>query len=620
MRARVYISVFLFLFFSRVSFGQQLPEAILQPYIVTATRTPISAEHLTTSVSVITSDDIRQQQSRTVADALRNVPGLDVTQLGSRGASTELYIRGAEPDQVLVLIDGVEANSSTTGRFNFAHLTTENIDRIEVLRGSGGTLYGSQAIGGVIHIITKNGQGSPEATISTEGGNGYSHGQIFNTRGGLGKLGYFLSASRFETAGFNAFNDDYRNLATSSRLDYQINENSVLKGIFHFRKTHVGLFNNNNFIGIPDPNAREEVTDYTGRIDWEQSLLPGWDYRIGGSIFKQHDKFSDDPEPGSFDVRRRNRFRPLVLGAEFQTNYRWARFGVTTLGIEYKRRQAKTDAIDEEQGSSGYYLQQQLEVLDNRLLFVSGIRLDDHEVFGRELSPSVSAAYTLPITATKFLAGYSEGFKAPTLNQLFFPGFGNKSLGPEKSWEINVGLEQPLADKLWVGVTYFHRDIKDLIQFVPPSFRAQNVGDVRVNGIETSGHVRVGKPLFFRAAYTFLTSESSTGALLRRPRHRGSLQLNYEWDGFQANLDTNIVGKRDDVGVQSGATVKEAGYVTLNLASSYVLTWQPALTKSISVFGKIENLLNRKYEEADGFRARPFNLLLGLRATFGNTR
>src|SRR5205823_10699091 len=235
-------------------------EESLPPVVVTATRTETPQQDVTTSISVITTKDIEAQHAETVLEALRNVPGVDVVQSGSRGTTTSVFIRGSESDHVLVLIDGVEVNSTTVGAFDFAHLTTENVERIEILRGAGGTLYGSQAIGGVINIITKRGQGPLEAGLSLEGGNGSTHRQALTLRGSAGRLGYSFSGARTESQGFHSVNDDYRNLAASGRLDYQVTEDAILRGIFHFVKTDQGLFNNNNFASQPDPNAREAGT------------------------------------------------------------------------------------------------------------------------------------------------------------------------------------------------------------------------------------------------------------------------------------------------------------------------------------------------------------------------
>ncbi|HEX9265281.1 MAG TPA: TonB-dependent receptor plug domain-containing protein, partial [Candidatus Binatia bacterium] len=270
--------LFLFLFVFPLSelSSAQTPEPILPPVFVTSTRTETPLSQVTTSATVITDKDIQNQQAETVLQVLRTVPGLDVVQSGSRGNTTSVFIRGSESDHVLVLIDGVEVNSTTLGAFDFAHLTTENVERIEILRGAGGTLYGSQAIGGVINIITKKGQGPLEAGLSLEGGNGSTHRQGLTFRGDAGKLAYSFSAARLESQGFHSVNDNYRNIASSARLDYQVTEDAILRGIFHFVKTDLGLFNNNNFASQPDPNAREATTQYLGKLEWEQKILKNW--------------------------------------------------------------------------------------------------------------------------------------------------------------------------------------------------------------------------------------------------------------------------------------------------------------------------------------------------------
>lgn len=593
------------------------PDETLAPVVVTATRVETPQQEVTTSISVITAEDIRRQQAETVLEVLRSVPGLDVVQSGSRGTVTSVFIRGANSNQSLVLIDGVEANLTTTGGFNFANLTTENIERIEILRGAGGTLYGSQAIGGVIHIITKAGKGKPELSFSSEGGNERTHRQALGLHGGTERLGYSLSASRLETAGFHRANDDYRNLATSGRLDFRATEGTLLRGIFHFRQTDLGIFNNNNFVaGAGDPNARENVTDYIFKLDWEQKLLSNWDFRLSGSEFKEHDKFSDDPD--TVDTKRkRQRTRPKIVTGDIQTNYRWQEWSTTTFGVEYKKRAITSDTIRKDLRNLGYYLQEQLRFLNDRLFLVGGVRLDDHQEFGTKWSPSASAAYLIPQTGTKFKVGYAKGFRAPSMNELFGAFGGNPNLKPEISWELNGGVEQKFFGRLLTGITYFHREVEDLIVFPAPNFQARNVDRVRLDGIELFGDLNLAHGFSLRTNYTFLENDTSSGRLVRRPRNKGNITLNYQQERFQANLNANIVGKRDDFHVVTGDDIRDAGYVKVDLASSYALPWKAPGVKGLSLFGKIENLFNKKYEEADGFLARPLNFLIGIRGVFG---
>jgi vitamin B12 transporter len=615
------------------------PAETLPPMVVTATRTEVPLNQLTTSLTVITSEEIRERQAELVSEVLRDVAGVDVVQSGSMGTATSVFIRGSESDQVLVMIDGVEINSTTLGSYDFANLTTESIERIEVLRGAGGTLYGSQAIGGVINIITKRGQGPLDVGVSAQGGNGWTNRQVATLRGGVGNLGYAFSVGHIGSQGFRSVNDDYRNLSTSARLDYQLTENASLKGIFHYINSDVGLFNNNNFASTPDPNARQATTQYVGKVEWEQKIMANWDYRISGSLYKEHDKFSDDVDSCVFlgspcdPQRTRDIFRPQIGTGEFQTNYRLEDWSTSTFGVQYNRRSASTSGgIDEAIGNVGYYLQQQFQFLDRSLIMTPGIRLDDNQQFGTAWTPSFSAAYLFKEIGTRLKGGYASGFKAPTLNELFSPAgfgcpaFGNPNLGPEKSWEVNFGVEQNLvSDRVKITGTYFHRDVRDMIEGRPipgdpfGCFRAENVGRARFDGVEWALGIKLFSPLTLNANYTYLNWDTEDGTLPRRPHNQGSVILNYLQDALNINLIVNIVGRRDDFRAASPfGDIVAPGYVRVDLASSYTLPWRMPLVKQISLIGKIQNLFNKKYNEVDGFRAPPLNFLLGMRASFGN--
>ena len=318
---------------------------------------------------------------------------------------------------------------------------------------------------------------------------------------------------------------------------------------------------------------------------------------------------------------------------EFQTNYRFEDWSTTTFGVEYKRRSADTSGgIDKAIRNMGYYLQEQFQFLDRRLIMIPGIRLDDNQSFGTAWTPTFSAAYLFRETGTRLKAGYAKGFKAPTLNDLFFPpgfgcpAFGNPDLGPEKSWELNAGVEQDLLqDRIKVGATYFHREVKDLIEgraHTRRSFRLFSRRKCRQRSFRRGRDdfsIKLLESLNLNANYTYLDWDTADGKLPRRPRNRGNVNLNYLYDRWNVNFGANIVGRRDDFRAASpfGDTVK-GGYTIFNLASYYSLPLRVPAVKDLTLFGKIENLFNKKYEEADGFRARPLNFLLGMRATFGS--
>ncbi len=252
--------------------------------------------------------------------------------------------------------------------------------------------------------------------MSAEGGNGSTHRQALTLRGEAGKLGYSLSAARIESEGFRKVNDDYRNLSTSGRLDLQATEDASLKGIFRFFNTDLGLFNNNNFVPARDPNAREASTQYLGKLEWQQRIIKTGITAFQDRFLRNTSKIATmstlaivfrlsmrlaDPQT-AFDRRS--------AAAEFQTNYRFEDWSTTTFGVEYKRRKAETSGgIDKAIRNLGYYLEEQLQFLDRRLIMIPGIRVDENQSFGTAFTPAFSAAYLFREIGTKLKGGYAKG-------------------------------------------------------------------------------------------------------------------------------------------------------------------------------------------------------------------
>ncbi len=615
----VVILVLLSLFLDKFVLAAEPPEQTLAPVVVTATRTESSPQEATTSISVITADDIRREGAVTVVDALRNVPGLDMVQSGSLGSTASLFVRGANSNQVLVLLDGMELNSVTAGSFDFAHLLTDNVERIEVLRGAGGSLYGSKALGGVVNIITRKGTGSPEVSVSAEGGNERTHRETLGVSGKSGALGYTLTSTYLRTEGFT-INDAYRNGSVSARLDYDVFENASLKGVFLMTDTKLGLVNNNNFIPVPDPDASESDQHFTGQIEWRQHILPIWDYRVSFGVNQSHERFSD-PDPLPFSAAR-TLVKPLILAPQFQTNYRFASGHQLTAGVDLDFRQAaftNTDsfgtvtAFQKTQDNQAVYFQDQWKLLAERLLLIGGVRYDHNENFGSHWSPSASASYYFQQTGTRVKTSYAAGFRAPTFNDLFFPGFSNPNLRPEVSWETDAGVVQDLwQERLQVEATYFHRDVKDLITF--KGLAPENIGRVIFDGTELGLQAKLGYGFTLKGNYTYVNFNQP---LTRRPKHKGNVILDYQNGPLNIDFNAHLTGHRLDIDPVTFSTIDTPGFARFDLAASYALPWTAPGIKQVRLYGKIQNLADKKYEEAAGFPARPLNFVLGLAGVFG---
>jgi vitamin B12 transporter len=618
----VFIFVLLSLFLCRSSLAAEAtPEQTLAPVMVTATRTESSPQEATTSISVITAEEIRQEGAVTILDALRNVPGLDIVQAGSPGSIASLFVRGANSNQVLVLLDGMELNSVTAGSFDFAHLLTDNVERIEVLRGAGGSLYGSKALGGVVNIITRKGSGSPQVTVSAEGGNERTHRETVGVSGKSGALGYALSSSYLRTEGFT-INDGYRNASVSARLDYDVFENASLKGVFLMTDTKLGLVNNNNFIAVPDPDAGESDQHFTGQLEWQQHILPVWDYRVSFGVNQSHERFSD-PDPLPFSAAR-TLIKPRILTPQFQTNYRFPSGHQLTFGIDLDFRQAAftnkdsfgtVTAFQKTQDNQAVYLQDQWKLLDDRLLLIGGVRYDQNENFGSHWSPSASAGYYFQQTGTRLKTSYATSFRAPTFDDLFFPGFSNPNLRPEVSWETDAGVVQDLwQERMQIEATYFHRDVKDLITF--KGLAPQNVGQVIFDGAELGLQTKLGYGFTLKGNYTYVNFDQP---LTRRPKHKGNVILDYQSGPLNINFNAHVTGRRLDIDPINFNTINTPGFARFDLAASYTFPWTAPGVKQVRFYGKIQNLADKRYQEAAGFPARPLNFLIGLQGTFGKT-
>jgi vitamin B12 transporter len=544
------------------------------------------------------------------------------------------------------------------GQFDFGNLTTENIERVEILRGAGGTLYGSQAVGGVVNLITRQGRGRPRLGVSGEGGNGSTGRGVVTSAGQIGRLHYSIAGAYLDTQGFRPQNDDYRNGTASLRVDYDVSEHAVARVFFRYTNADLGLFNNNNFLAAPDPNARMSDELFLVKAEWEQEVLPDLELRFVPLTYTHEDQEFDDP-PDAAETSRTTSEIPTAIGtSEIQANHYWRRLLITTAGIVGELRMANdvrsrtidpafefSSRFDESRYNVAGYLQEQLRLLDGALLGVGGVRVDGNQNFGTEVSPAGSASYRVPdgvpvLGGLRAKLGYAEGFKAPTFNELFFPDFGNPDLDAETSREYDAGLVRSLwAKRASMEVTFFDRRVSNLIEGAVQedgSFRAENRGDTHVRGVELAPRVTLWRDpdLTLVASYTRLETVSKQ-RLLRRPKDRGAVTLNLAGRDFlrprtryHLNVNLHVVGDRVDVNPPAAGLTCQGkptpfnacdtnpAYATVDLAGSY--TFEGALSGrgDLTLFAKAQNLLDADYDEVLGFRAPPINFLAGVRAAF----
>jgi len=572
----------------------------LKQVVVTATRTPTATENVGSAVTVITREEIERSQARSVGELLRNAPAVAVVQTGRPGGQTSVFIRGANSNHTLFLIDGARINNPLNGLGTVAHLTPDQIERIEIISGPQSTLYGADALGGVINIITRSGAEKLTGSVAVEGGKHNTFRQFADVSGSHRKLDFALSVSHTDTD--NAFaNDDYENLTVGGKLGYRFNDRARASLTLRYADAEVGV------PGAipPGPNLLQRLQDEIlfGRAAVDVSATDWWQQ----AIFVAHTHE---------DLRNLNVFpsvsRTDVTQIGWQHTLPVAEWHTIVAGLDWNQNQGDFSGFGQFSRTvrtwAGFA---QSQVTFDRLAITGGGRFDSHSQFGNEFTYRFAGVLKFPETNTRLKTSAGTGFKAPTLNDLFFPGFSNPNLQPETSFGWDAGFEQDVCGgKATVGARYFEISFDDLITTTPdfgPPFLI-NVTRARTHGVEAFGEVRVNKNLSLRGNYTFLEAINliTNQPLLRRPKHSGSVGVDWRFcDRFELHTDATFVGPRTDVG-----NVRNAGYVK----------WDAALTadvtKHFQVFTRMENILNEKYEEAKGFPALGWTWHLGVRVKF----
>jgi vitamin B12 transporter len=611
------------------------------PGVVSAPRRmEVPLEHVAGSVTVIRREEIERRQLRTLPDVLRSVPGVKVSQAGGVGKQTSVFTRGTESDHTLVLLDGIDVSDPSLpgGGFDIAHVLTENLERVEVMRGPLSSLYGSDAMGGVINLVTRRGQGRPGVTAWAEYGSFKTVQQSTSLYGSHDLAHYALNFTTLHTRGETAIADDrggserdgYDNRTVSGRIGFTPTDATELVLVGRFIDTD----------GDSDPftedrDAQDETRQLFLRSEGRLDLLGGkWRQRLGVS-YTDHDRDSSN-DPDSADPSSSTAsYDGTRLGFDWQHDFLVGRGHALTLGAETERETIDSSfssessfgpfgsSADESTRTNAVFLQEQF-VFADRLFGATGLRIEDNDDFGSELTYRAAAAYVDPTLGTRIHASIGTAFKAPSLEDRygasFFSGFtvfqGNPDLDPEKSRGWEVGIEQPLlGERLRLGVTYFQNRIRDLIETTADFSTLENVGRARTDGFESFVSLRLGDRLFARVDHTYLSAENrDTGQdLLRRPSHTLSGRLEVR-PTRRSNLGLGVlyVGHRKDVDPDALTLerVSLGGYTVVDVDAGYEVNdhWK--------LFGRIDNLFDRDYRDPDGFQSPGFAAYIGLRAEY----
>lgn len=602
----------------------------LDTIVVTATRIPTPESQVASSITVVTAEDIAAMQTQTLPDVLRVVPGLNVVQVGGVGGQTSIFMRGTNSNHVKVLVDGIDVGdpSNSNGAFYFGQFLTQDIQKVEVVRGPQSGLYGSDAIGGVINVITKAGSGPAQFTVGVEGGSFDTFNQNASVSGSADQLHYVASIQHIHSGetpvtpldallpGERRIDDYYDNLTASTKLGYDISNILDLGLVARYTNTLIRITGDNEF-NFPDtfPDSQQSTgttTQYYARLTAHNVAFDGaLDHTLGFAY--SNIKTADfSPDNGSSELAG-NR-----LKIDWQGNIRLTSDEHLIVGAEHEREAISEPISAATSINSGYG---ELQSAFGESFFETiNVRYDANERFGSKVTYRFAPVYLITHTGTKLKASVGTGFKAPTLSELFqsFPPFffANPNLRPESSLGYDFGFEQGLrGETVHLGATYFRNNIKNLIDSNVDFTSYANVGRARTDGVEAFIAYQPSSVYGARLDYTYTEAvdEIANTELVRRPKHKASLRNTWQamprlsFDATLLYVGSWLDGNRDFTNFEP---LSAPSFTTVNLAANFNVNDQ------ISIYGRINNLLDRKYEDPIGFLQPHIGAFAGVKVKF----
>ena len=611
--------------------------ARLQPVEVTATRSPLPADRTPSSVTVVTGEALRSQGITTVTDALRTVPGLSIVQTGSYGGASSLFIRGGESKYTKVLVDGVPINDAG-GAFDLSTLSTDNLDRIEIVRGPASVLYGSDAVAGVVQLFTRRGAGVAHGQVAARGGGFGSRDVDAGVHGGDARLSYSVAAAHHASDGFQPFNSRFRQsvgsaLAGTTRGAFD----ASLSARFTDRELH---FPTNGSGQVVDSNAVRRDDRLAVGLDAGYRLSPVATIRAALASHDVHGITDDQPDSPADDgyayttaerSRRRSGDVRVELALPADTRL--------TLGAQVERKWQESltrsnfgdDApAPATRRSTGAYAQLLLAPVADATIALGG-RFEHNEQFGDFLTYRAAASARLR-TGTRLRASVGTAFREPTFLETEGSGFviGNRALDPEHAVSVDAGIEQTFGPAS-IGATWFANSFRDMIDYEYSATQPNyfNVARTRAAGLELEGRLAFASGIHADAALTHLqtrvvdpgTSAASTAAfapgsrLLRRPTRTLDVGAGYRAHGHAVDLRALRVGAREDVyyppNFAAAQRVSLAPYTRVDLSGEARLV---SLRQGggLALTLRVENLFDRRYQEVLGYGEAGLSAYIGI--------
>lgn len=621
------------------------PVLVLDPLVVTATGYEVPEEDLGNSLTVITRQDIEEQHFRTLPEALRTVPGVAIVQSGPMGTQTSAFTRGGNSDQTLVLLDGrpIGDPSTPNGQVDLAGIPLSNVEKIEVLRGPGASIYGSQAQAGVINIITRRGEGPVSVTAQAEFGTQNTFNQSLNANGqveGVGfnanfnalyTDGFDITPTEYRPAGVGSERDGFREYNGSFSLNGDLSETLSASAYFGIEDARVDLD-----LSPEDPNSEQKTLNYFVNGTLEGRFLERrWLPKLSFGFADFDRRTTDAPDAlSSTDIDTTQRGSRADL--DFRNDFVLDRMNTVTLGAGLQRESFKQTGYS---NYSGYvidndssakrliwaaYAQHRLNYQDWFFL-TSNVRGNIVEKSDNAATFSVTPLVRIEETGTTLHGSVGTGFQAPSLYELYGYSptsggtafYGNPDLKPQRNFSWEIGARQDLfGGGLGLGATYFNNHFDDAIVTVYDSaFNSTTVNnqDIDAQGVETFVEVTPFEALYVRFDYTFTHTDvldSEPSQALRRPKHQFNVTAAYDvTDYLQLTGNLLTVGGRQDIGYYGGY-INPKPYTVLNLAANV------RILENLEAYVQGNNVTDTAYEPADGFAGPGAQAIFGVRARF----
>ena len=610
--------------------------------VVTATRLETPERKVGSSLTVISGEELVRTGRAFVLDALKTALGLTIVRNGGPGATASVSVRGANSEHTLFLLDGLELNDpiNPSRSYDVSHLPLSEVERVEVLRGPQGLLYGSDALGGVVNIITRAGRGRPRLTLASSTDTLRSVSADLSLAESGARTEYAFALFHERTAGIsaassayagNAEKDGYRDLNLSGRVGLALRPNARVTLTVRAGRARTELDN----FGGPGGDDPNNVQDYGSLLVRGQyrDLSPGgrWERTVSVSWLGARRDNANGFDTAHPDERDEGRYRSGLFKLDWQNNLFLHPAHTLTAGLEFEEESGRSDYVSESAygpyassfpaaraGTAGVYVLDHWEVRD-RLFVTAGVRADRHSRAGGAVTFRVAPAYVIAATGTRIKATLGTGFKSPSLYQLFAPPtsfgpVGNPLLRPERALGWDAGVEQSVGGgRALFGLTWFETAFRDLVDFDYAAGYV-NIGRARSKGLEVSAEARPAEGARLRASYTRLSArDTETGAaLVRRPRDKFAAEAGVRLFGrLDLAAEALWVGRRfdRDYNVYPYATVALPGYLLLDA----VVT--APIGPRLALFFRVDNILDERYETVWGYGSPGLTARTGFRLT-----